>query len=47
MVDREEDGFLLVALNEYKRCPDEVSDTFWPPDCPLGIRLLLIGRNVG
>ena len=33
-VDRPEDDLLLVALDRLKRCPDEVCDTFWPPDRP-------------
>ena len=31
-VDRPEDSPVLVALDRLRRCPDEVGDTFWPPD---------------
>ena len=31
-MNRPEDDLLLVALSRLKRCPDEVSDTFWPLD---------------
>ena len=33
-VDRPEDDLLLVAMDRLKRCPDEVCDTFLPPDRP-------------
>ena len=33
-MDRPEGELLLVALDRLKKCPDEVSDTFWPPDHP-------------
>ena len=35
-MDRPEDRLPLVALDRLKRCPDEVSNTFWPPDHPTG-----------
>ena len=31
-VDKPEDESLLVAIDRLRRCPDEVADTFWPPD---------------
>ena len=33
-VDRPESELFLVALDRLKMYPDEVSDTFWPPDHP-------------
>ena len=33
-MNRPEGGLVLVALDGLKKCPDEVSDTFWPPDHP-------------
>ena len=32
--NRPEGEILLVALDRLKKCPDEVSDTYWPPDHP-------------
>ena len=29
-----EDDLLLRALDRLIKCPDEVCDTFWPPDQP-------------
>ena len=31
-VDKPEDESLLVAIDRLRRCPDEVANTFWPPD---------------
>ena len=31
-MDKPEDELLLVAIDRLRRCPDEVADTFWPPD---------------
>ena len=31
-VDQPQDEPILVALQQLRRCPDEVADEFWPPD---------------
>ena len=33
-VDKPEEELLLVAVDRLRRCPQEISDTFWPPDSP-------------
>jgi len=33
-VDKPEAELLLVAMDYLRRCPNEISDTFWPPDFP-------------
>ena len=33
-VDKPEAEPLLVAVDRLRRCPDEIPDTFWPPDSP-------------
>jgi len=33
-VDKLEAELLLVTMDCLRRCPNEISDTFWPPDSP-------------
>ena len=33
-VDQPDGDLLLVATDRLRRCPTEVTDTFWPPDPP-------------
>ena len=37
-VDKQEDELLLVAIDRLRRCPDEIVDTFYPPDRPATTR---------
>ena len=30
-VDRPQDDLILVAIQRLRRCPEELSDEFWPP----------------